>query len=192
MDQLQENQATHGETELQNASKESDDISQNAAPVESKAPGYAAQNSELDSFLNEATTTKAEVFEQEKADKLAESKQMQPEEAAALAVQGMAQVVNLAREYTGKNLEISANHLQLGAVLFVPAIMKYGPIVQNYIEDMAAGVDGDSNLPEYMAAGGVAALGGVLWWQSRKEGPKPPAKSATKKTKPEKGKADGD
>ena len=186
---LEQNQDTSGlapnlnseiETENPNEVLENSEI-HTELDLESDEPQpYTETNPELESFLNEAKTTKAE-HHQQAQDEKAKAKQQDylqsqaftPEEAAGYAVKFMGGVLDFAREQTGKDIQIKPFQAQIGAALFTPVIMKYGPAVKQYMLESLENVDSDSNVPEYMAAGGLLGMIGLLWSQSRKAPPIP-------------------
>ena len=191
MSQLDVNQEQDSEMQPEILPENTGDISgDTSAPVEAQPapePAYSAENDELSSFLEESTETQEQVRQRERAESLAQAaagNMMSQEEASEWAVKGILSLQHFASEQTGKQLQLSQTQVMMSSVLFVPAIMKYGPMIQSYMEDMASGVDENSNMPEYMAGAGVAVVGGMLWWQSKKAPPKP-------KPSKEKGAKDG-
>lgn len=188
---LQEDEAFSEDTQnpvedLQNSSQTEPLAHEQSTAEKEESSAYTEENSEMDAFLNEAMTTKADEYEQEVSEQKAEKMQISPEEATKMAVTGVMQSVGFVREQTGKDIKLSQSQIMLSSTLFVPAIMKYGPMVQQYLADMAAGVDEDSNLPEYLAAGGVCAVGSMMYLKGRKA---PPINKEGANTKGEK---DGD
>jgi hypothetical protein len=128
------------------------------------------ENPELNEFLNDTASSKKEQAENESEQAKAQhiSANMDKDEAAQWAVTGIVQTVDFARKKTGHNLTISKTQLGLFSTLFVPVIMKHGNSVKRYLENMTEGIDEHSNMPEYVAMGGLGALGGSLYWEYRK------------------------
>ena len=186
---LEQNQIQSGVEQLNHSESSPENSETSLADTEinlendEPAP-YQEINLELESFLEDATTTKAETQANEREEsqaakqhqqeqELLKSTAINPEEAAGYAVQFIAQVTGAVRDYTGKDIQLKPFHVQVGAALFTPAIMKYGPAVKRYIQSATSGVEEDSNIPEYLAGGGLAAMAGYLWFQARKAPPIP-------------------
>jgi hypothetical protein len=130
---------------------------------------YTEQNAELEAMLNDQEPPEREVEALGGPSvKAAEVGTITQEVAAGMAVEAIVGVA----QYSSKelNVQIKLSEFQLGVLsaLFVPVIMKYGDAVKDYMQNMTEGVSKDSYIPEYIAAGGAAALGASIWWQNRK------------------------
>lgn len=123
-------------------------------------------NTELDSFVDDAVKTKQESDdelkeEQDKEKPLALSE----EEAADLALTGLAGAIGLARGFSGKSIEISPQFQMVFAALTTPCLMKYGDKIKKAMQSPSK-VDLDSWMPEVMALGGVALVGVPMYMQA--------------------------
>jgi hypothetical protein len=126
-------------------------------------PTYSAENSGLDSILNEATTTKAEIHQAETAVKKQEKQMMSDEEAAGFAVMGLQQFSDAVTSFSGRKLKFGKEFVGIFAMATVPIIKKYS----RYITLDPSKIDLDSWMPEILALGSVTAIGGSTWFQLR-------------------------
>jgi hypothetical protein len=133
------------------------------------------ENKALEQLLHDAALTQesmneenASEAEKESAAQALKQYELAPEQATEMAVKGIIEVCSLAKDTL--NIDVKISHRQLGflSVLFVPAIMKYAPTVQRYLEDTITNIDDDSLVPEYCAGAGVLAVGGLILWQNKK------------------------
>lgn len=160
---------SRGELRLEKSEEVSNMILENSGAENDGIPVYAVDNSELDDILNDATTTKAETEQQEKAEQTNDSNQKQSklsaEEAMKIAVAGLGQITKIASDLTGKEVVLGGLPTTLFAALTAPLIQKYQP-------KMAVDPDNvnlDSWMPELMALGGATVAGVPIWFQVSNE-----------------------
>ncbi len=137
-------------------------------------PSYSAANPELDEFLNEATTTKAEAAQSERqsqASPVVDSTGdlMDIEEAVSLAIVGVTTVTGYLSEQTKTDLNLPPKMIGFAAMVFAPCVQKYGAVVKEQMKNMGDGLPMDSHVPEYLAGAGAAGLGGYMLWQYKKQ-----------------------
>jgi len=164
-----ENGQSRGVLRLEKSEEVSNMILENSETENDGVPIYTVDNSDLDSILDEATTTKAETEQQEKAEQTSDNNQKQSklsaEDAMGIAVAGLGHVAKIASDLTGKEVVLGELPTTLFAVLTAPLIQKYQPKMTVDPEN----VNLDSWMPELMALGGVGVAGVPIWFQVNNE-----------------------
>jgi hypothetical protein len=167
--QTNENGQSRGVLRLEKSEEVSNMILENSETENDGIPTYSVENSDLDSILDEATTTKAETEQQEKAEQTSDNSQEQSklsaEDAMGMAVTGLGQITKIASELTGKEIVLGELPTTLFAILTAPLIQKYQPKMTIDPEN----IDLDSWVPELMALGGIGAAGLPIWLQVSNE-----------------------
>jgi hypothetical protein len=165
--QVEEQNAPENVQDLQTEVETEVDAEQKTEPeTETKTD----ENPELNAFLNDTASSKKEQKENESEKAKAQyiDASMGKDEAAQMSVMGIVETVKYARNKTGHDIKLSQTQLGVISALLVPVIMKHGNTVKRYLANMTEGVDENSYMPECLAAGGIGALGGSLWWENRK------------------------
>lgn len=145
-------------------------ISKNSINSETKTasePLYIAENSELDSLLGEATTTKAEQALNDNAEEsqpvTGENQPLSIDKAAGFAVGALQELCEAVKKYTGRELSFGNKFVQVYAAAAAPVISKYSRNINLNPEK----IDLDSWMPEFLAFGSVAAVGTSVFMQCR-------------------------
>jgi len=165
LEKASNNNESRGVLRLEKSEEVSNMILENDNDENGSVPTYTVENSELDDLLGEASATKAETEQQEKAEQSnnegGNSKKISPEKAMKIAVAGLGQITNIASELTGKEIVLGEIPTTLFAMLTAPLIQKYQPKFDLDPE----GVDLDSWVPELMAVGGLGVAGLPIYLQ---------------------------
>lgn len=165
MENTSENGQSRGVMRLEKSEEVSNTVLENSGVESDGIPTYSVENSELDDLLNEATTTKAEAEQQEKAEQLHGSSQsvskMTTEKASKIALAGLGQIIGIASELTGKAIDMPPLPAKLFAMLTAPVIQKHHQKFEVNTDD----VDLDSWKPELMALGGVGVAAVPIYLQ---------------------------
>ena len=150
---------------MEKSEEVSNTILENSSEDNGGIPTYSVENSELDSLIDEATTTKADAEQQEKSEQLHGERQntskMTAEKASKIALAGLGQVVAIASDLTGKEIGMPPLAAKLFAMLTAPVIQKHHEKFEVSTDD----VDLDSWKPELMALGGVGVAAVPLYLQ---------------------------
>lgn len=134
-------------------------------------PLYTVENSDLDSILDEATETKADKAQTEKAEQSQEKHQkgqmLSAEKASKLARNGLQEFCNGMSKHTGKSLSFGENFVKVFVAATTPVIQKYS----RHIDLDPENVNLDSWTPELLALGSISAVGGSTFLQLRNQPP---------------------
>lgn len=171
MENTSENGQSRGELRLQKTEEVSNMILENSKPDNDGIPLYTVENSELDGMLNDATETKADKEQDEKAEQNQEKHQkgqvLSAEKASKLALNGLQEFCNGMSSHTGKSLSFGENFVKVFVAATTPVIQKYS----RHIDLDPENVNLDSWTPELLALGSISAVGGSTFLQLRKQPP---------------------
>ncbi|NTS77337.1 hypothetical protein HR060_10720 [Catenovulum sp. SM1970] len=135
-----------------------------------------AENTEFDALVDEALKTNEDRKEEAKQEKLINAPlSMNQEQAGQLAITAVTMVEELAKQLSGKPVEIPEVAKMAFSTMLTPAIMKHGATIQKLMSAPTA-VDLDSNIPEYLAGGAVLGTGYLIYSQVKPEKGKPRVK----------------
>lgn len=130
---------------------------------------YVPDNAAFEEFTEEATKTQEQArIEGKQLDTktpAVDPMAIGDEDALGLATFGIMQITEFCSKSTGNQLELPPAAMAIMAALCAPMVQKYGPMIKKYISN-TDGVDMDSYMPEYLAAGSAAALGGWMYYQN--------------------------
>jgi len=158
---------TSGDTELSKENNSENSGIEKTANSEAKFTNeteYSPENSELNSFLDDATQTVEEKADEEKAQIKAAKKKMTPKRAHAIAVGAISSLTEKISESVGFDVSMGDDVLNVFGLVFTPIILKYEDKI-NFDPD---GVDLDSRTPEYLAIGGTLGLVGMVGYPIKK------------------------
>ena len=165
MENTSENEQARGVLRLEKSEEVSNTILENSSEESGGIPTYTTENAELDELLNEASTTKADAEQQEKAEQMhgepQNTSKMTAEKASKIALAGLSQVIGIASDLTGKEIGMPPLAVKLFTMLTAPVIQKHHQKFEVNTDD----VDLDSWKPELMALGGVGVAAVPIYLQ---------------------------
>jgi len=130
---------------------------------------YVPDNAAFDEFTEEATKTieqaRIEGKELDTPKPVVDPMAINDDDAVGMAVFGIMKVTEYFSESTGNKLDLPPAAMGIMATLCAPLVQKYGPTIKKYIAN-TDGVDLEGYVPEYLAAGSAAALGGWMYYQN--------------------------
>jgi len=146
------------------------------ATIEQVNETYDAQNPDLDAFISDAIRTKKEVEGIERKEKTplagAVTRDLiSMDEAVGYSLMGVTTVTGFLSKKSNADLNLPPEILGFAAMVFAPCVQKYGAVVKAQMKTMGDGLPLDSHVPEYLAGGGLASLGGYMLWQYKRQSP---------------------
>lgn len=165
MENTSESEQSRGVLRLEKSEEVSNTILENSDGDNDGIPTYSVENTEFDSIINEAATSKADKEQQEQSEQLHDHSQkvskMTTEKASQIALAGLGQIISIASELTGKAIDMPPLPAKLFAMLTAPVIQKHHQKFEVNTDD----VDLDSWKPELMALGGVGVAAVPIYLQ---------------------------